>query len=82
MRKQTHAKKRKAVSPKRKVAKKAQRNIRGGAGAVVIQPTIDKFNIGTPDEPNIVIRFNPGMVILPRGDLTGEQKTIIIGKPL
>ena len=82
MRKQTHAKKRKAASPKRKVAKKAQRNIRGGAGAFVIQPTVDRLNIGTPDEPNIVIRFNPGMVILPQGDMTGEQRTIILGKQI
>ncbi len=51
MRKQTHSKKRKTAAPKRKVAKKSQRNIRGGgkeraaAGAIVVLPIIERGTV-------------------------------------
>ena len=78
MRKQTQAKKRKAANPKRKVAKKVQRKIRGGAeeGAYVIQPIVERRDFGTPDDPDIHLIFSPGVVILPGTVGVGTKKYI------
>ncbi len=62
MRKQTRSKKRKATAPKRKVAKKAQREIRGGM-VTVIRPTSRRIDIGTPTSPNWTMVHIPGIVI-------------------
>lgn len=73
MRKQTHAKKRKAAAPKRKVAKKAQRQIRGGA-VTVIRPTSERIDYGTPENPVYYIVRTPGIVIF-SADSIGEAPT-------